>query len=230
MKKSLTGAVALLAGAFMAHSQGTVSFVNYGSGNAYVYVSLKSGSTTTPIGGATGGVGNNPSADVGDGNQWTVALYGAAGAGDAASTLLPLLQEPVAPATVGLPVTATLAGGAAANDPPQYAGTWYTTEYGVVPSGTTGGAATVQVYAWYNAGGTITSYAAAVAAGNDPHGFSATANVTSLGGPEPTGPAATAAALPNVGNFSVTGVPEPSTIALGVMGASAFLLRLRKKQ
>jgi hypothetical protein len=227
MKKSLTGAVALLAGAFMAHSQGTVSFVNYGSGNAYLYVSLKSGSLTTPIGGATGGGGTSATADVGDGNQWTVSLLGAAGAGDAASALSPLLQEPVLPATVGLPVTATLAGGASANDP--IAGTWYTTEYGVVPGGTTGGAATVQVAAWYNAGGTITSYAQALTVAGTPTGLSATANVTSLGGPEPTGPAATAAALPNVGNFNVTGVPEPSTIALGVMGASAFLLRLRKK-
>ncbi len=37
-----------------------------------------------------------------------------------------------------------------------------------------------------------------------------------------------------MGNITLTAgtstLPEPSTIALGVMGASAFLMRLRKKQ
>ncbi len=230
MKKSLTGMVALLAGAFVAHSQGTVSFGNYLT-SSYVYVSLKSGSTTTAIGGATGGPGPTPAADVGNGNEWTVALYGAAGTGDAASTLLPLDQEN------GSPVTATLAGGAGAATPDTVAGTWSSTEYGVVPGTTGNGSATVQVYAWYNDGGTITSYSAAKTAGV-PTGFSATANVSgSLGGPNPSGGAPLfPAALPGaaLGNFSLSGgsvvtTPEPSTIALGVMGASAFLLRLRRK-
>jgi hypothetical protein len=40
------------------------------------------------------------------------------------------------------------------------------------------------------------------------------------------------ALLPSGLSFTVTSsaVPEPSTIALGVMGASAFLLRLRMKR
>jgi len=233
MKKSLTGIVALLAGAFVAHSQGTVSFGNYLT-SSYVYVSLKSGSTSTPIGGATSTApGPSAAADVGNGNEWTVALYGAAGTGDAASTLLPLLQEDGV-----TPVTATLAGGAGAASPDTVAGTWSSTEYGVVPGTTGNGSATVQVYAWYNDGGTLTSYSAAKTAGV-PTGFSATANVSgSLGGPNPSGGAPLfPAALPGaaLGNFSLSGgsvvtTPEPSTIALGVMGASAFLLRLRKKQ
>ena len=40
MKKSLTGVVVLLAGAFLAHSQGTVSFANYLVLSSYIYVSL----------------------------------------------------------------------------------------------------------------------------------------------------------------------------------------------
>lgn len=233
MKKSLTGIVALLAGAFVAHSQGTVSFGNYLT-SSYVYVSLKSGSTTTPIGGSLGPTtaGTSPQADVANGNEWTVALYGAAGSGDASSTLLPLDQEN------GSPVTANLAegNGTTVANPDVVAGTWSTTEYGVVPSTTGNGSATVQVYAWYNDGGTITSYSAAKTAGV-PTGFSATANVAGLGGPNPTGgPTLTPAALPGaaLGNFSLSGgtstLPEPSTIALGVMGASAFLMRLRRKQ
>jgi hypothetical protein len=230
MKKSLTGMVALLAGAFVAHSQGTVSFGNY-LNSSYSYVSLKSGSKTTDIGGATGASTGSAAGDVGLGNQWTVQLYGAAGSGDASSALLPLLQQD------GItPVTAAMAQGTASTlaNPDGVAGTWASTEIGVVPGAAGGAAATLQVYAWYNDGGTITSYSAAKAA-NVPIGFSSTANLASLGGtPAGGGASSPPAFLPTgtagLGSFSVTGVPEPSTIALGVMGASAFLLRLRKKQ
>jgi len=234
MKKSITGVVALLAGAFVAHSQGTVSFANYNNGSgSYSYVSLvNNGTTVGKLGGTTAASSaGSPTADVGNGNEWTAALYGAAGTGDAASTLLPLDQAN------GTPVTATFADNSAGNP-----GEWYGSEVGVVPgtqSGTGGvnplpNSATVQVYAWYNAGGTLTSYSAALAAGA-PTGFSTTANVTGLGGQPASGPPNTAPTLPTgsagIGNFNVTGsVPEPSTIALGVMGASAFLMRLRKKQ
>jgi len=238
MKKSLTGMIALLAGAFVAHSQGTVSFGNY-LNTAYSYVSLKSGSSTTPIGGGGGttttGTGN-PTTDVGNGNDWTVQLYGASGAGDASTALSPLLQQDGV-----TPVTAVMAQGLTPStlaNPDGVAGTWASTEIGVVPGAFGGSAATVQVYAWYNDGGTITSYSAAQKAGV-PTGFSTTANVASLGGPPNGGGASSPPAfLPTgaggLGNFTLTGgtvtTPEPSTIALGVMGASAFLLRLRKKQ
>jgi len=224
MKKSITGAVALLAGAFVAHSQGTVSFGNYAFLSTYVYVSLKSGSKTTPLNGSATGTGVAAN-DAGAGSYWTVALYGAAGSGDPASSLLQL------DTSGGTAVTANFTGV-----PSGSAGEWASTEIGVVP-GTTGSGspATVQLYAWYNDGGKYTTYASALAAGV-PTGFSTTGNVT-LGGPG--SPPATPASLPTgtganqIGSFSVSGtstVPEPSTIALGVMGASAFLLRLRKKQ
>jgi len=208
-----------MAGAFVAHSQGTVAFGNYLNAT-YTYVSLKSGSTTTPIGGAAsaGPAGPSAAADVGNGNEWTVALYGAAGTGDASSTLVQVDQASAAP------VTATMAEGTGAATPDGVAGTWASSEIGVIPGTTGGGSATVQVYAWYNDGGTLTSYAAAKAAGV-PTGFSGTANVTSLGGPT-SGTPAVPAALPTgasgIGSsFSVTStVPEPSTIALGVMGAT----------
>jgi len=220
MKKSITGAVALLAGAFVAHSQGTVSFANYLVLSPYITVSL--GST------AIGGTGSHTGtiADTGNGNDWTVELYGNTGANDAASTLTPAIVD--GSGSPGTPVTASLETGGSDST----AGTWVSSAVGDI-AGTTlaGQAATVQVYAWYNDNGTITSYAAAKAAGL-PSGFSATGNVTT-GGPNTSGPPSTASPLPALGNITLTGtistIPEPSTIALGVMGASAFLLRLRKK-
>jgi len=220
MKKSITGVVALLAGAFVAHSQGTVSFANYLNGGSYTYVSLG----TKALGGTAAGTGVAAN-DTGAGSEWTVALYGAAGAGDAASTLLQLNTA----LTGGTPVTANLETGGGDTT----AGTWLSTAIAVVPSAAPGTIATVQVYAWYNDNGTLTTYAMAKAAGA-PTGFSSTANTGALGGQGPSGPPATATPLPTgtagLGNITVSGIPEPSTIALGVMGASAFLLRLRKKQ
>jgi len=219
MKKSITGVVLLLAGAFVAHSQGTVSMGNYTafSAGSYMYVTLGVGGTK--LGGASGASLGSPNADTGLGNQWTVALYGAAGQNDPSSSLLPLLDASA------VPVTATLADGSS----DAVAGTWYSGTGGIVP-GTTGPAssATVQIYAWYNMGGTLTSYPMAVAA-NVPVGFSATGNVPSLGGGSPPLPPVN---IPSgMGNIALTTTtPEPSTIALGVMGASAFLMRLRKKQ
>jgi len=219
MKKSLTGVMVLLAGAFVAHSQGTVTMQNYGTLSTYMVVSLLSGSKSTPLGGAA--TGPVASSDTADGDLWTVGLYGAAGENDLASTLLPLLSA------TSVPVTASLADGTTDST----VGTWYSPVAGIVPTTGPASSATVQIYAWYNGGGTITSYAAAVTA-KVPTGFSAPGNVPSLGGGSPPLPPSN---IPNgMGNIVLSGgttvTPEPSTIALGVMGASAFLLRLRKKQ
>jgi hypothetical protein len=212
MKKTLTGVVALLAGAFVAHSQGTVSFANYGVLSPYIYVKLG----TTPLGGTSGTATGNATTDVGKGNDWTVALYGNAGSGDAASTLVQLQTS------TAQNVTANFATGTSAD---KTAGTWFSSLVAQVPGTTLAGqAATVQLYAWYNNGGTITSYSAASV-----RGFSATGNVTT-GGPNSSGPPSTAPNMPALGNFTVVGTPEPSTIALGVMGASGMLLRLRRKK
>jgi len=224
MKKSITGAVALLAGAFVAHSQGTVSFGNLYSISPYIYVKLNG---TAAVGGTAGHTGT--AADIASGSDWTVELYGNAGSGDAVGTLVPAILD----GTASTPVTANLTGSGTGTT---YIGTWLSSAIGDI-AGTTlaGQAATVAVAAWYNNGGTITTLAAAQA-GGFANGFSATGNV-STGGPAASGPPATAPALPGLGNISVVGnvgsggtVPEPSTIALGVMGASAFLMRLRKKQ
>jgi len=229
MKKSITGAVALLAGAFVAHSQGTVSFSSYLGGSTVGYSILTLNGT--PVGGTSTTTTGTASGDIANGGDWTVALYANTGANDAASTLTQTIVD--GSGSPGTPVQSTLAGGGTA---PGYVGTWFTSTIADVPGQPTvgGSPATVQLYAWYNDGGTITSYNAAVAAGV-PAGFSATGNVASTGGPQTGAPPATAPGLPfgTMGNVAMTAtstIPEPSTIALGVMGASAFLLRLRKKQ
>jgi hypothetical protein len=87
---------------------------------------------------------------------------------------------------------------------------------GVAP----GGSATFLVRAWKTSLG---SFAAAKATGAD-FGESGPVTVASLGGG--LNPPAN---LTGLQGFTVTGVvPEPSIIALGVLGASALLLRRRK--
>jgi len=85
--------------------------------------------------------------------------------------------------------------------------------------------ASVALAAWNNEGGTINSLAAAQAAG-DPWGVSSEGTSGLLGGGTQQPPN-----LPSsITSFSLTSTPEPSTFALGVIGASAFLMRLRRKQ
>jgi hypothetical protein len=96
--------------------------------------------------------------------------------------------------------------------------------------------ANVAVAAWYNMGGTITSLAAAQAAGV-PNGESTVVLVSGLGEPASVETASAGhTAQPTtptepygLQSFSLAATPEPSTIAMGVMGACAFLARRRKK-
>jgi len=219
MKKSITGALALLAGAVVAHSQsiGTVSFGNYLTGN-YTYVKWNGAA----VGGTAAHTGT--SADTGVGSDWTVELYGGAGNGLAVSALTPAILD----GTSSTPVTATLAGGGTG----AYLGTWLSTAVGdITVPGALGGnqPVTVAVAAWYNNGGTITSLAGAQA-GGFANGFSATGNAVTGGNTSTTpalpGPIPALGTISTVGAVGVT--PEPSTIALGVIGASTLLFRRRK--
>jgi hypothetical protein len=86
-----------------------------------------------------------------------------------------------------------------------------------------GGTATLVVQA-YNG----SSYDASLGAGLY-RGRSAQFTVQGLGGTPPTGgPALPSPDLSGLQSFFVTTVPEPATIALGVLGAAALLLRRRK--
>jgi hypothetical protein len=146
VKKSMTSGVALLAGAFAAHAQGTVQFANNLNGSGtYSYASLVLESHVTELGGSSKVTTGNPLLDAGNGNDWTVSLNGVAGANDQASSLAQL------DTAGGLPVTATLETGGIDSTP----GTWLSSFVGVVPGAPAGSAATVQIYAWYNDGGNL---------------------------------------------------------------------------
>jgi len=89
-----------------------------------------------------------------------------------------------------------------------------------VPGAPADAPANFVIRAWQTAAG---SYEAAAASTTFGFGQSGQFTVT------PTAPPAFPADLPaSVTGFTVTVVPEPSTIALGVLGAAALLLRRRK--
>ena len=90
-------------------------------------------------------------------------------------------------------------------------------------SNVTGGSAFVQVRVWDNMGGTITSYGQASSTANVRFGatswFAATLST----------PPATPATMVNMPALAVNVIPEPSTIALGLIGAAGALLLRRRK-
>jgi hypothetical protein len=96
--------------------------------------------------------------------------------------------------------------------------------------------ANIAVAAWYNGGGVYTTLAEAQSAGV-PWGVSPVEILTGLGEPASVETADVGHTTPltqptepyGIESFSLVTTPEPSTIALGVMGVGAFLARRRKK-
>ncbi len=236
MKKTLT-LVTLLAGAVAGYSQGTVSETDYGTSfQFHVYnnqTAVPQGNTTAytvTFGGYTSGTeyyGNvsndKPTGNSGNavyntgtvlsGTGFDAQLLGAAYTGDALSAL----------STIGSVIhftsTGLVTGGVTTGIPGSTPGT--------VANGGTGG--TIALAAWANTGslGAATSLATAQADGYN-WGISQVISIASLGGTPPTGTPVTPPYL-GIDSFSIAQtVPEPSTIALAVMGASALLFRRRK--
>jgi hypothetical protein len=237
MKKTLLTSLLSLAAAG-AFAQGTVIFNGRSVGTivTHIYSPQLSGpavsgnaANDTPAGGAVysgqllGGLGTGAtsSSDYSNGNLWTVQLYAAPGTGDSASSLLPVSQYVTTMRTTG-----TASAGFFNPVSPAV-------DNGIPNTPANAPSATLALAAWYNGGGTITSLAQAIAAGV-PEGESPTFNINQLGeaasaGPPPT-TAQAAPFLTGLQSFSLnpSATPEPSTIALGVMGISAFLIRRRK--
>lgn len=95
----------------------------------------------------------------------------------------------------------------------------------VATAAESGTPASFQVRAWDNKGGTITTWADALAAsqrGESGAGFSDIFTMNVGGG------ALTPPNLTGLRSFNLTIVPEPSLIALGALGFGALLLRRRK--
>lgn len=93
-----------------------------------------------------------------------------------------------------------------------------------VPGVAENGTAVVQLRAWDNRGGTITSWDQVLQDPSVPRGWSTTFNVSPLGGTLTTPPN-----LVGLTSFNLFIVPEPSVIALGVLGVGALLLFRRRK-
>jgi hypothetical protein len=233
MKKTLILALSVV-GAVGAYAQGTVNFAESSADATALVYAPQVGSTgvettgnsaaDTPAGTTayTGGTigGNNTatgSAGYGNGNNFTAELYGVAGT--TATTFNQL--SPLAQYTSTF---ATKAGGAG-----QFLGASPSPDSGIPGTGLAGGAsATLSLAAWYNGGGTIGTLQAAEAA-NVPYGWSPLFSLTGLGGSG--SPPATPPDLIGLKSFSLitaAPTPEPGTIALGIMGAAAFLARRRK--
>jgi hypothetical protein len=183
-----------------------------------------------PLGGSTTGTGSTA---YGNGNAWTIALY----ASTSASTAVVLTTaDEVASSTfenMGGTGKANILESPSLGGGPGYAGAWslnFGSSAATLLPGTTAGSAggsQLQLAAWYSGGG-VTSYATAFSEGL-PAGASEVGILNGLGGGSPP------ATAPDLGGLGITSfslattVPEPSTIALGVIGASAFLMRLRRK-
>jgi len=169
-----------------------------------------------------------------NGNQFTAQIYALVRVSGAAlpfSSLLPVSQYVTTMNSTGTqPGAGFIVQPNLPSTEPGIPNTGYDSDNQVIDN-----RATVSLAAWYNAGGTITSLAAASAAGV-PYGFSTPFNLPGLGEPasvetaangSPTA-ATTAKNMIGLTSFSLVSVPEPSTIALGVMGVCAFLARRKK--
>jgi hypothetical protein len=239
-----------------AYAQGTLSFGNYLAGTLVTHIyspdsvtptvaisgnaanDTPVGTQTYPhsvlIGGSSGAAGLL--INYANGNNFTVQIYAAANVLNASlSSLSPVSSYITTLSTTASPGPGLFALGNQSPDP----GIPYANTYNDALGGTLDNRATVALACWYNAGGTITSMAAAQAA-QVPYGESAAFNIRNLGEPGSILTAYNGAATPpslpanmtGLTSFSLVGpatVPEPSTIALGVMGVCAFLARRRMK-
>jgi len=213
MKKLVIVAALVCMGSSL-YGQGQLQFVNTsgaGSGfNTRVYM-------PDPAGNATNKTGNTSSQEPAGTQTYSGALV--SGTGFTAE----LWAGPAASAEGSLAAVSSALGGVSSFRTGGAAGLW-NAQLATIPGVPEGGTATIQVRVWDNRGGTITTWAAALAAGSTlAHGKSDVVQVPGLGLVTVTPPFPT-----NLRSFNLQAVPEPSTIALGVLGVGALLLRRRK--
>jgi hypothetical protein len=213
MKKIITVA-ALLAGAASAYSQGTLAFSDYGGSYSTYFYNVQASGNTTPItyNGYTvmetsGNTASYTSGTKLSGTAYSIQVLCGTGNGDTLAQLTPQ-------------------GSTSGFNTGGFAGLFSATVTDTMAS-TPAGPATIALAAWQNTGtsGSALTLAAAQA-DNYAWGISTLANISLVA--SPTTPPAIPAGVQSFSLGSAT--PEPSTIALGVIGASAFLMRLRRKQ
>lgn len=213
MKKTL---IVLTLGASMAigFSQGQLNFNNFvAAGTPYaapIYGPQPGAPLEARQGQGSANLSNPMGAQVYNGTPlagsgFTAQLW----AGPSAASL----QAPDAgTGTRGFSTVAALAG---------YLSSGVTAQYNGLAAGTT---QTLQVRAWDNRGGTITSWAMVLADNTILRGWSTTFTSPSLT-TAPTPPPVT----PGMTSFNLFQVPEPSLIALGALGLGALALRRFRK-
>jgi len=220
--KKLVITISLLAGATAAYSQGELNWSDYqGAAGSLPAFSIE---IFAP---GAGGPGNT-SADFPAGNA-TYAGAPLSGAGFTVGLYDGLTASAVQNAvSSGTPI-------ATDNFTSGFGGRWDVSggnpaTTAVDSQNASGTAVFVEIAAWNNDGATIGSYAAAIAGGQPAGNSGPSSGTTTLGGGG--SPPAIAGTLAGIGitDFALSTIPEPSTIALGVIGASTFLLRLRRKQ
>jgi hypothetical protein len=233
MKKTII-AITLLAGAVSGYSQGEITFEGYATGattlRAQIFNTQANATTAITYAGQTVYeiLGNT---SVNTANPKGTTVYSGTGltgsgytaellAGPSGATSYDQLT-PISSSFLPFKPSAGLAG--------------YTTGSASVtlPTSAAFGQGSTPVFAiaaWNNLGGTVTSLAAAVAGdvnNSDPWGISSIVQSTTALNVAPN-PVYAAMPLAQFGFSLGVQTPEPSTIALGVMGASALLFRRRK--
>jgi len=170
----------------------------------------------TMLGGTSGGA--TGTLNYTQGSQFTVQLLAAAGLNQSLGSL-----SPVSGATSSFYTTPAVAAGLFTGNPT------------IAIPGANNYQATVAVAAWWNDNGTITSLAQAEITPGEVWGIGNTVNLTQLGEPGSItgGTPGTAENLYGLESFSLqttpSTTPEPSMIALGLIGVGGFLARRRKK-
>jgi len=213
-----------------AFAQGQINFNNNVSGSVVSHVFApqtdnpglaqtgnRSQDTTPPgttvyngglLGGASTGNGFN------NGLHYTAQIWSAGGTSQPLSSLVPITQYTT---------TMRSSGGAGFIQSLSFPGG---TDPGL--TNTSSGTATVQLRVWDNQAGTGSPDWATAVANNATRGSSLLFNVSGLF--NGTGTPGTPVDLVGLTSFNIAVVPEPSTIALGVMGAAAFMMRRRNKK
>jgi len=216
--------LSLLAGASVGYSQGTINwtdFISPAGADPGWSITIWGPGVETPGGGSAP---NNTSVDLPSGTATYTGtpLSGAAfEVGLYVDTSAALVS---ADTLTGTPIATSIfqTGG--------NAGTWFTGSSLTAVDSTIapGTLVNVELAAWSTADG-ASSYAIALSQGVAAGLSGASSGTTALGGGSPP---ATPGTLDGTGvqDFQLSSIPEPSTIALGVIGASTFLMRLRRKQ
>lgn len=228
MKKTCT-AVTLLAGVISGYSQGSVSLNDYkGVQVLNVQPTAPENSTayTVTYGGYTSGTeyyGNGGNSELPQPGLTGWAQNSALGTGYSVQLLAaPGGGIPVADLSPTGPVISTWYSAAGGNPNSGDNGFWNTSS--TAPVDPNDGLVTVAIAAWYNNGGTVNTLAAAQA-GGESWGISQTENL-----PIPPLPPSAVSFLGSgiIESFSLgaNSVPEPSSLALGLLGGAALFFRL----